>query len=268
LRYGESTVFRVREKHLQAITLALDLEVFQEKMIAHLQGFAPSTAEAAGVRGLQRCIAEGIERARIHGVTNPGLLRFFIELMVRFGHRFDTDPLYPWASAILGDASLTSQATRIGGLFQASEHYLETIGQHDHSIAIPLLRALKDVRLDRLRPGIPGFVEATLETLWTIDPRRCQHLGEGALRELIRRSPQAAADCGLDTDRGVAMVTLLSFVVGHGFATDPIYPWIESALCNPRTTDPAYRGRCLEGLAETFLTRALAHFERGSHVRL
>jgi len=90
-----------------------------------------------------------------------------------------------------------------------------------------------------------------------IHPRFCAYVGEPPLRDLVRRGREAAARLGLGTDAGSALVTGMMFTLGHGFADDPLLPWVRAALRDPSVTSPGARVSRLRAEAERSLARAL-----------
>jgi len=49
------------------------------------------------------------------------------------------------------------------------------------------------------------------------------------------------------------------FAMGHGFATDPLFPWIRTTLNDPLIHDPAQRVRRLVSKIKTYLDAVLKH---------
>src|SRR5215510_13947025 len=95
------------------------LQKFEDEMVVHLK---TSYAEHWKVMGevAGRCVIQlGIERAKKHGFTNRGPVRFYIELMFMFGSYFDSDPQHPWASHVLNDPESVDQSVRADRLYAA-----------------------------------------------------------------------------------------------------------------------------------------------------
>jgi hypothetical protein len=259
-------MIRVHEKQLQEVGRALALEHFEDEMVVHLRGFVPRHAEVIGEDWLRRSIRFGVERAAGHGVTNPGLLRFYVELMFLFGGRFDEDPLFPWAGEILRDPRFADEVSRIDRLYQATRDYLVATDRWGRSLAIPMLRRIKQLRIEDISPDHPGFERRLIDALASIDPQRCAYLGDPPLDALARRAPEVAARHGLSAQPGVVVAAGLMFFVGHGFAEDPTFPWIEDTLHHPAIKDPETRARRLQKRMEIYVDKALQHFEREAHV--
>src|SRR6185436_13541955 len=139
-------MIRVHDKQMESLERSLALEQFEDQMVTHLHGFVPKFSEILGDGGLRRCIRFGIERAKAYGITNPGLLRFYVELMFMYGGLFDTDPFLPWAGPILQDSKIADETTRAQRLYEAMLPYLEDIGGPNRSYATEALRNLQRIR--------------------------------------------------------------------------------------------------------------------------
>jgi len=257
---------RLRAKHLAAMAEAMALEAFEKPMMVHLRTFAPGSAKAIGDQGLRATIRLGVERARAYGVTNPGLLRYYVELMFSLGSHFDTDPLLPWAAAVLGDRTVPDQAARIARLFESTQGYLQAIGRVEGQVALPMLRSLEQSRLFDVSTADRGPEEHVIGALHAIDPQRCAAVGEEPLRQLIRHSSAVAAQHRLETSRGTPLVAGMMFMLGHGFAEDPVYPWIRATLREAPGEEPARRVDLLSRRTLDFIDRLRAHCEERSDV--
>ncbi|WP_437498391.1 hypothetical protein [Sorangium sp. So ce1099] len=259
-------MIRVHERQLDEVGRTLALEQFEDEMVVHLRSFVPRHAHVIGEEWLRRSIRFGIVRAAEHGVSNPGLLRFYVELIFMFGSRFDEDPLLPWAGKILRDPGLSDEVSRIERLYQATREYLEATDRLGKSLAIPILRSLKQLSIDKISPAAHDFEQRVLDALVSADPKRCAYLGEPPLRDLARRAHEVAVQHRLAADPGAALVAGLMFFVGHGFAEDPTFPWIDATLHHPSIKDPSSRALRLRRWAELYVEKALQHFERQGHV--
>jgi hypothetical protein len=255
-------MIRVHEKQLGEMERTLGLERFEDEMVVHLHSFAPRHAEVIGDDWVRRTIRLGIERARAYEVTNPGLLRFYVELMFMFGSMFDTDPLLPWAGAVLRDPTLPGEVARMERLHEAMLWYLDTVCGPERSFAIQALRNLQQVRLDDALATDLRVERKALEMFAHAYPERCAYLGEPPLQELFRRGAEVAARYDVATNRGIAVVTGLMFAVGHGFAEDPQCPWVQATLRDRSIGDPERRAARLQKRTEIYMGRALDYFDR------
>ncbi len=255
-------MFRLTAEQFVQIRKNLELEQFEDAMVVHLKGYVPRSWEVLGEPGIRQCIRLGVERARVYGVNNPGLLRFYVELMFLFGSLFDTDPLYPWAGQILQDPAIESQAARIGRLYQATLVYLDAVGGTGPEVEVVILRNLQRVLSADFSQADPRFEQQLLDAVVSIQPRRCAHLGNPPLRQLLQRARAAAAGHHVATDAGIIVFTVLMFAIGHGFTEDPTFPRIGDRLRSLSIKDPSQRASHLRRRTQLFVSQALAYFER------
>lgn len=255
-------MIRVREKQLGEIEQALALELFEDEMMGHVHAFAPRHAAVIGDAGARAVVALGVARARAHGVTNPGFLRFHVELMFMLGGMFDTDPAQPWAGEILRDASLPDQAARIDRLYEATILYLDAVEGPAGVYSVEAMRRLLDLVRDSAATAELRFEEKALAVMARIYPQRCAYVGDAPLRELVRRAVAEAARLDVATDVGAGLVVGLMFGMGHGFADDPLFPWVQATLRDPAIKTRERRVARLQKRVEIYVDRALAHLER------
>jgi hypothetical protein len=141
-------------------------------------------------------------------------------------------------------------------LHEALFAYLPAVAGPRRSFAIQSLRNLRLYGFDLLAGAAPRG-QRILETLDRAYPERCRYLGDGPLRRFVDHAAENAASHGLHTDRGVTLVALAMFVLGHGFAEDPLYPWAREALADPSQRELRLR----QGL-EAYVDRSLRHVDR------
>lgn len=254
-------MIRVHEEQLGALERTLGLERFEDEMVVHLRGFSPRHSEVIGDDCVRRAIRLGIERARRYDVTNPGLLRFYVELMIMFGSMFDIDPLHPWAGAILRDPDIPNEAVRIDRLYDGMLEYLDAVKDPEDRFPLQAVHNLAQFLGEDIPPAELRVEQKALDTLARVYPQRCAYLGESRLVELIRRGPEASARHDMATDRGVVVAVGMMFGLGPGFAEDPLYPWVQATLCDPAIKSPERRAERLQKRTQIYLTRAIKYIE-------
>ena len=94
-------------------------------------------------------------------------------------------------------------------------------------------------------------------------PQKIEVLGEEPHRRLIAGAVAQAEKMGVTIARRVAIFPVLAFIVGAGFARDPLYPWISRTLDDPSRPDPNARAGRLEKPARTYLRYVLANLGIG-----
>jgi hypothetical protein len=234
------------------------LQKFEDEMVEHLKKFYPQQWKAMGEPDGRRVIRLGIEQAERYGLTNRGPVRFYIELMLMFGSYFDTDLQHPWATAVLKDAEAVDQVVRADRLFAAMNMYLDQVVEPERKHLIEVLQGLTQARIeDYLAPAV-NREEAFLQGVLSACPLRSQYLGEPVLRRLIRHAVELARHFGFNSDKGTALMFVLTFVGGHGFYKDPQYGWIARGLDRERCPDAGKRIQELSSKSALYLGHVLA----------
>ncbi|REG22534.1 hypothetical protein ATI61_11964 [Archangium gephyra] len=218
---------------------------FESEMVEHLKEFAPEHFRVLRETGIRGLVKEGIERAVRHGLTHRGPVRLYIELMVTLGSRFDTDPYLPWARETLEDARTPDQTLRSERLFDAAMDYLERVAGPQDAFVLDALHRVNQTRIDKIFSVTRSLEDVMATELDRIYPQKCKYLGEQNLRSLIRHGHENARCLAAPTSAAVVLVIGLMFFLGHGFASDPLFPWIAATLDGRRCPDPGVRFRRL-----------------------
>jgi hypothetical protein len=234
-------------------------EAFADVMVSHLAAFSPPLFRLLGAPTVQSAVQWGLAQADGYGFDQRGPVRLYLELMVLFGSRFDTDPQYPWARAVLTGQG--SQLRRARSLYQHALDYRRAVAGPKDAYA---LRALRNIRAWTAGPidfAPDDLVPAMLALIADLYPEKADYVGGEALAALIRKGRDGARVQRFTSPRAMALVVILMLAFGHGCGTDPFYPWIARTLRDERLTDPVARAERLEKRALTWLDRVLANLE-------
>ena len=90
-----------------------------------------------------------------------------------------------------------------------------------------------------------------------IFPEKAAYVGDAGLNVLIQGAIAAAAEYGFSAVRQQTLLMSLMFAFGHGCTNDPLYPWIERTLTDPKIVDAESRAARLERKAVTWLEHVL-----------
>lgn len=247
-------MFTIRQQQVHALHQA-SLQRFEEEMLGHLRKFSPQHCKVAGDSAVREVIRIGIQNARNYGFTARGPLRFYIELMFMFGSFFDSDPQYPWANAVLSDSKIADETTRANRLYAAMNEYLAAVSGPDHKYLIEAMRRLSRLKIeDFLAPG-HDVEEGILGKLRSVYPQRSEHLGDAALRAMIRHGFNVSDRYGLSNPRGRVLACTFVFAMGHAFDKDPLYGWVGRRLNDPGSSSAAERVEELYSKALLYLSR-------------
>jgi hypothetical protein len=205
------------------------LSRFEEEMTAHVKALAPWFGETVDASRLLTAVRHGRERASEHGFFRRGPVRLFIELSCIFGVGFDTDPQYKWAVPAL-ETRDRDELARADRLHAAAMTYIEDVNGPDNVHAAAALRRMLDGQTGRVCVTDQAFDDAVLAGLRCLFPEKCAFVGEPALRALIAEGTRLAAGLGAVTAADQALIPETMFMLGHGFASDPYFPWTRPSL--------------------------------------
>lgn len=245
----------VIRREQQRLLADVPLGVFEDNLVAHLGGFAPRLFEIRGEACIRSVARAGIVEARKQGFTRRGPVRFWVELMFAFGHRFDTDPQLGWvASALAGQGDEPQRAAALHG---AMQRYLTRIEGPGKSWAIAALRRVAAAPWATLvGPGEP-FAAAAFAAIEHIYPEKAAAVGAAALGRIVERAETAAEAHGVAGRPGRALLAGLMFGFGHGVLDDPLYPWVGATLEPGRHADGDRRAERLSTKTQGYV-RAIA----------
>ena len=100
---------------------------------------------------------------------------------------------------------------------------------------------------------------AILSTLRAVYPEKAAYLKDEGLRRIVAIGGQLAAQHDIRHMRGTAVFVFLVFALGHGFANDPLYPWLRNVLVDPLLATPEDRAARLEAKAVIYLDRVIEY---------
>jgi len=225
---------------VQLTTLAGSrIRAFEDRTCAHLQRYFPRHYLLLGDEPMRTVVRQGWQKAGTYGLTAECCVRSYIEFMCRLGSGFDTDPLLPWAARILNDKAAFGEIERGDRLYHQAWNYIDHIsrdyrdnaGQPTTARFMGEFRGLRHGRDDILTEN--SYPEFASELTWQIEtnfPAKCAYVGRERWLGVIPQGVRSARAFGITTERGTALFTILRFVLGEGFAHDPLLPWASNIL--------------------------------------
>jgi len=236
---------KIRAEQMETFEEAA-LRSFENRMVAHLQNFAPNHSKILTEDEMRVVIRHGMKQAECHQFTSERSLRIYIELMLMLGSSFDTDPQLAWAAELLNDETIKGEVERIDRLQQKAWDYVEQVlpdfggaeGEASAKSFIEQIRQLRHTRNENLiQSEVPEFYQRVIAQLKQTLPRKCELLSEQGLRRLINRGMGLASSYNITTERGYAFFVAAMFMLGSGFDKDPQLPWAERVLQDLSITD-------------------------------
>lgn len=230
---------------------------FENKMVQHVKNFTPKHSEILGEDSVREVIRLGMQRAKKYDLTNQGPVSFYIELMLMLGSDFDTDIQYPWAGNILGDPSVIDQMQRADDLYVKAMDYVENVVGANSEFNNEAILKVSQLSLESLIMS-GGILEDDIVMLMNmVHPKKCDYLGESALRALVSRGIELAGNFDIRTSHGGKLLTGLMFCFGHGCCTDPQFGWIVKTLNRPYFGNSEKRVERLYSKWKTYLDVAV-----------
>jgi hypothetical protein len=251
-------MLKIRSEQLEAFRQQA-LRQFEDEMIKHLKEYAPKHCEALEEENIRYVIRFGIQQAEKYGLTYRGPVRFYLELIFMLGHRFDTDPQLGWATEILTDSAITDQMEKADRLYDKVADYVKAVAGPKHAYAWRSLHNFSMAGSQNVPLYSSNFEEEVISRLKQIYPEKCAYVGEPALHTVVKQATMQAGTYSLNTEEGIYLFVALMFALGHGFATDPLFPWISTTLNNSAISDSSKRIERLRSKSLTYLEQVLAH---------
>jgi hypothetical protein len=248
----------IRQSQLKALG-SVSRSEFEIQLVRHFVRFYPRECRLAGNSQVQKLAGMGIERAFRHGYLSQREASLYVNLMIILGCDFDRDPQIPWAARQIDDERIRGRFRRIQRVHQSAIRYLEqTVGDNNRHIARAMIR-LRDYRLDEAPNSSGSRLATDLATLLArFYPEKSSYQGEEAMRQIITHAAASAGTFGIASGRGHTVYTTLAFMLGSGFASDPLYPWAGRALLDDRFPDESARVDELHREAISYLNESLA----------
>jgi hypothetical protein len=204
---------------------------FELKLVRHFLNVYPrESAEAGGQPQIAKLVSRGVRRANEIGYSGASQIWHFVALMFILGDDFDADPQLPWVSRQLHDAR-TPLDLRPALAFDAALEYLgATAGVNCEYLVRAMIR-LRSYELESA-PDTAGelWVDDCCDLLDHYYPEKFNYQGDAANRALISLARRHSEMLGFKSNRSAALITILMFMLGSGFAHDLLYPWAEAAL--------------------------------------
>jgi hypothetical protein len=215
----------------------------------------PIHCQVAGRPAMRSLVGESIERAAALGLDKMGEVQTYAELSLMLGHDFENDPQIPWAGDTLNKQDEIPAVDKLEQVYARTLDYLNQVAGADGGHLDQALNTLHKTPQEKLvPPPSPDFVERLVEILTREWPHKANALGEKALAALVERAGQQARGMGMATPDGHGLCAWLMFLLGSGFADDPLFPWVARVMAD---APAAHREHQLAHEAKAYLGRWL-----------
>ena len=250
-------MLRIRQEQIDQLEQGVMREV-ENRMVAHVRQYLPRYIKLLGEERLRTLARRALGRASAQGMVTESSATLFLDLMLLLGSDFDSDPQLPFVARVLGDPALGDEIERAAILYREAKQYRAAVAGENSEHMLAALRRLRDFPLTWAAPHSPDeFREQLIWRLRELFPEKAADLGEAGLNHLLRRSFQAAAECGLRSVPAVALVSALMLVAGTGILDDPRFPVVREIISD-QAADPAQRLARLQAAMVAEIDRWLA----------
>ena len=233
-------------------------EAFETRLLAHIREFFPVHWREVGEEHLREVIRIGITNGAVHEMETQREIYLFISLMLYLGSSFDTDDQLPWAAAGLDDGSEADPFMRVEKTYNLAVEYLDRVAGPDGQYSAAAIQRFIKVLRDPTR-GMPDLSE----TLRSIHPEKSRQLSPAQLQSVVQQGHACVLKYGLEAE-GALLCAGLTFLLGHGFATDPQFPWAAEVLNDAGIPDSAQRLKALKQTSVIHLNRWFAGTEKAA----
>ncbi|MDI1480916.1 hypothetical protein [Polyangium sp. y55x31] len=222
--------FWIRQDQFEVLERDVGIAELQRDVIRRLGERSPGCFAIVPERAIAAVTRLGVERAARRGLTRVGPVRLFVEMMILFGSAFDDDPLFPWAEAVLVEAHPT-QGQKADRLHDAMMEYLRAVPGIDQERTLAAMRRFEPIATRVLSMDVSpeAMREVILRETRALSPERLGYLGPAGEARAVDTWARLAEAHGL-RGGGAVVYALLACLLGHGFATDPLFAWADTKL--------------------------------------
>lgn len=232
------------------------IEVFEKASAPHFAIRAakqltekfPVECDALGKDKLKTVVQRGIERAAAHGFETQNGASLFLDCLFGFGWGFDTDPQLPWAAAVLADEELKDEKSKAAKLAAEAGAYRDQVFGPEGQLRLEAGKRFAAEPVEGFPTGV-WFESALRERLQKVWPEKYITLDEQVVEKLIQLSASVASAHQLPPGSGGFAAAGLMFLLGSGFADDPIQARAAGLLRSKDEKDPDGRARKLVAAA-------------------
>jgi len=121
---------RIRREQYQALDKAT-AEDFEGRVIKFLKNAFPGRCRSLGNEGIREVVRYGARAAARYGFTRENDQYQFVELIFLLGSKFDQNPNFPWAQAILHDSRENDSSAKMAQLRQAAAQHIAQASRND-----------------------------------------------------------------------------------------------------------------------------------------
>lgn len=213
---------------------------FEREMVAHARQFAPRHCAHLDDEVLMGFVRTALQRASDLDFRRRGPMRLYLELMLLFGSDFDSDPaLAPVFSGLaLGEGD--DEMSRADEICGRASRFLDLTAGPEGEYALAAASRFAQQRPEELYLSRDYFERELMGRLQMLHPQHFAVVAPQGLRALVTRAAETARRFPVQGGAGLVLFAQFAFLLGHGFETDPQFPWLQAAWRRyaPETAEP------------------------------
>ncbi len=219
----------IRKVQLDRFALERRLS-FEQEMACYLRRHFPFEAAHAD---LEAWVRLGLASAGDAGFAGRAESAQYLALVAMLGVGFDADPMLPWVEQTLAGPAPAQQ--RMDRMFDRSLDFLDAIGGRKCAWLIRAKLRVRRQDTTVLDSGVRArrLTRELADVLRAIYPQKADAVGEVAMKKLVESAIECARSRGALRHQSALIQALHAFMLGCGFAADPLYPWTMASLAEP-----------------------------------
>ena len=203
---------------------------FERSQLEHVREYFPvDHAMLGGDAGTLTFLHEAVDRVRAAGITVFGDACRYVDLMLSLGTDFALDPQLPWAASLLNDPS-HDVSTRIDLLHAAALACIDRMAGEDGAHYLRALIRARAMTYEEASAGdgnFAGSLRALCVRLWR---RKHREIRGEPMQRLVALALANSERDGIGDPAARMIYAALMFLLGSGFATDPLHPWASQVI--------------------------------------
>jgi hypothetical protein len=226
-------VLTITRSQFDAFAAARRSEV-TKRLAATVSRHFPVQARHAGDAAVYGTAELAIERGATVGCVTERNVAFYLLLICLLGHDFATDPRHPWAAEWLTELPGTTLRFRLEHLVGLANGQLDLVQGPRNGLLVRSLVRIRGLTPEDFAAAGTG-PEQCAAWLAGLCPGWNAGQDGAVLPAVAEAAPALTETLRLDGPGPIATVALHAMMLGHGFASDPLYPWASEALSGDGT---------------------------------
>ncbi|OKO98668.1 hypothetical protein [Xenorhabdus eapokensis] len=228
-----------------------------DELVVHCNESYPYLDIKLGKDGLRSALKNAVEAAKNEGFDQRGAIQFYIDMLILFGAKFQTDPQYTWIKTILDNNSHLGQLEKTSLLYHEVTRYLNEVhGEQDNHLKASILK-FQNINIEHLNVQWITYESNVDVLLNSLFPKKYQYIKQDRIKKLIQFGIEKSNQYGIENANYSAFLTLIMFLLGHEFEQDIFLPHLNKKLFKQYYSDTDSLIMEMEKTAKDYLKKFL-----------